>query len=171
MALNINESEFQIIRDEDKCIACKVCVRQCANDAHIYDADDERVNSDNAKCVNCHRCVSMCPTKALTIQKTPLEFRSNTNWTAAAIKNINKQADTGGVVLVGMGFDQSKAIYWDKILLNAAQVTNPSIDPLREPMELERLLAKSLTKLNLKKSTAYSNQKQNSARSFSLPRR
>ena len=26
-------------------------------------------------------------------------------------------------------------VYWDKILINASQVTNPSIDPLREPME------------------------------------
>jgi glutamate synthase domain-containing protein 2 len=151
MSLNVNESEFQIIRDEDKCIACKVCVRQCANDAHSYDADDGKVCADNAKCVNCHRCVSMCPTKALTIKETPLEFRGNTNWTAAAIRNINKQADTGGVVLVGMGFDQSKAIYWDKILLNAAQVTNPSIDPLREPMELRTLLGKKPDKVEFEK--------------------
>lgn len=142
MSLNTQESEFQIIRNEDKCIACKVCVRQCANDAHSYDSEDERVLSDDSKCVNCHRCVSMCPTKALAIKKTPLEFRENTNWTGPAIKNIIKQADTGGVVLVGMGFDQSKAIYWDKILLNAAQVTNPSIDPLREPMELKTLIGK-----------------------------
>jgi len=142
MALNTQESEFQIIRDEDKCIACKVCVRQCANDAHVYDVDDERVHSQDVKCVNCHRCVSVCPTKALAIKKAPLEFRENTNWTSSAIKNIIKQADTGGVVLVGMGFDQSKAIYWDKILLNAAQVTNPSIDPLREPMELKTLIGK-----------------------------
>jgi glutamate synthase domain-containing protein 2 len=35
-----------------------------------------------------------------------------------------------------MGSDRAHPIYWDKILLNASQVTNPSIDPLREPMEL-----------------------------------
>jgi glutamate synthase domain-containing protein 2 len=151
MSLNVNEPEFQIVRDADKCIACKVCVRQCANDAHVYDAEDEKVHGNDSKCVNCHRCVSMCPTKALTIKETPLEFRGNTNWTAAAIRNINKQADTGGVVLVGMGFDQSKAIYWDKIFLNAAQVTNPSIDPLREPMELRTLIGKKPDKVAFEK--------------------
>ena len=31
-------------------------------------------------------------------------------------------------------------VYFDKILLNASQVTNPSIDPLREPMETKVLL-------------------------------
>ena len=32
------------------------------------------------------------------------------------------------------------SIYWDKLLLNASQVTNPSIDPLREPMETQTFL-------------------------------
>ncbi|MEE8205160.1 MAG: glutamate synthase-related protein, partial [Dehalococcoidales bacterium] len=31
-------------------------------------------------------------------------------------------------------------IYWDHLVLNASQVTNPSIDPLREPMELTTFL-------------------------------
>ena len=34
-----------------------------------------------------------------------------------------------------MGNPEQYPIYFDKILLNASQVTNPSIDPLREPME------------------------------------
>jgi glutamate synthase domain-containing protein 2 len=34
-----------------------------------------------------------------------------------------------------MGNPNDFPIYWDKMLLNASQVTNPSIDPLREPME------------------------------------
>jgi glutamate synthase domain-containing protein 2 len=41
-----------------------------------------------------------------------------------------------------MGNDQSFPIYWDKMLLNASQVTNPSIDPLREPMELTTYLGR-----------------------------
>ncbi|MEJ5187539.1 MAG: glutamate synthase-related protein, partial [Candidatus Geothermincolales bacterium] len=31
-------------------------------------------------------------------------------------------------------------IYWDRMVLDASQVTNPSIDPLREPMELRTYL-------------------------------
>ncbi len=35
-----------------------------------------------------------------------------------------------------MGNDRPYVSYWDRMVLNASQVTNPSIDPLREPMEL-----------------------------------
>jgi glutamate synthase domain-containing protein 2 len=80
--------------------------------------------------------VTLCPTHALTIRRTPLDFRANTNWTADRINSIYKQAETGGILLTGMGCDQSQPIYFDHLLLNASQVTNPSIDPLREPMEL-----------------------------------
>ena len=34
-----------------------------------------------------------------------------------------------------MGNDRPYVCYWDRMVLNASQVTNPSIDPLREPME------------------------------------
>ncbi|MBR5091083.1 MAG: FMN-binding glutamate synthase family protein, partial [Ruminiclostridium sp.] len=39
------------------------------------------------------------------------------------------------VLLSSMGTPKDYPVYWDKILLNASQVTNPPIDPLREPME------------------------------------
>ncbi|HEW78786.1 MAG TPA: FMN-binding glutamate synthase family protein [Phycisphaerales bacterium] len=147
MALKTYESEFKIVRDDSKCIACQVCVRQCANNAHIYDAEDEKVYADDSKCVNCHRCVSMCPTKALHIEHTPLQFMGTANWTSSAIRNVIKQADTGGVVLTAMGCDKKYPNYWDRILLNASQVTNPSIDPLREPMELKTIIGKKPDKL------------------------
>lgn len=38
-------------------------------------------------------------------------------------------------------------IYWDKMLLNASQVTNPSIDPLREPMEIRTFLGRKPDKI------------------------
>ena len=39
-----------------------------------------------------------------------------------------------------MGCDRPYPVYFDRILLNASQVTNPSIDPLREPIELRTYL-------------------------------
>ena len=33
-------------------------------------------------------------------------------------------------------------VYWDRLLLNASQVTNPPIDPLREPMETRTFLGR-----------------------------
>jgi len=41
-----------------------------------------------------------------------------------------------------MGNDRVFPIYFDHLLLNASQVTNPSIDPLREPMELRTYLGR-----------------------------
>jgi len=142
MSLSLLAAEFQIERDETRCVACQVCVRQCANDVHTYDPEDDRVTSDETRCVGCHRCATLCPTRALTIRRTLNEFRPNTNWTPAIIGNIYKQAETGGVLLAGMGCDQPYRIYFDHLLLNASQVTNPSIDPLREPMELRTTIGR-----------------------------
>lgn len=46
-----------------------------------------------------------------------------------------------------MGNPDPYPIYWDKILINASQVTNPSIDPLREPMETKTFLGKKPGKI------------------------
>ena len=140
MALSLATPSFIVERDETRCIACQVCVRQCANDVHYYVEADNRVMSDPARCVGCHRCVAMCPTHALTVRTNPLEFRPHANWTASTLTSIYKQAETGGMLLTGMGCDQPYPIYWDHMVLNAAQVTNPSIDPMREPMELKTFL-------------------------------
>jgi len=147
MSLDLLTPSFEVLRDENKCIQCKVCVRQCANNVHKYDEEDNVVIADEINCVNCHRCVVMCPTKALKIRKYPLEFRANANWTESAIKDIYRQSQTGGVLLASMGNPQNYPIYWDKMLLNASQVTNPSIDPLREPMETKVLIGRKPNKL------------------------
>ncbi|MFH1798481.1 MAG: glutamate synthase-related protein [Candidatus Omnitrophota bacterium] len=140
-------TDFVIIRDEDKCVACQACVRMCSNDAHSYDSETGKVLSESCKCVGCHFCEVICPTGALTIKRNPSEFRRNANWDAQTIKNVVKQAETGGVLLTGMGCDKQYPIYWDHILLNAAQVTNPSIDPLREPMELRTYIGRKPDKV------------------------
>jgi len=46
--------------------------------------------------------------------------------------------------------DRPFPIYWDKMLLNASQVTNPSVDPLREPMEMTTFIGRKPDKLKLK---------------------
>ena len=132
--------EYEVIRNTSRCIACRVCERQCANEVHYYDEDLKAMAADESKCVNCHRCVSLCPTKALKIVKSDHTFKTNANWTADRITDIYRQAGTGGVLLSSMGNPQPYPIYWDKMLINASQVTNPSIDPLREPMETKTFL-------------------------------
>ena len=147
MALKLTESEFSIERDGEKCISCQVCVRQCSNDVHDFDSDDDTIVSDNQSCVGCHRCESMCPTGALKIKEREAQFKTNANWSAQHLKNLYKQADAGGVMLIGMGSDKPYPVYWDHMLFNASQVTNPSIDPLREPMEIKTFIGKKSHKL------------------------
>lgn len=151
MSLSLVTPQFEVLRDENKCVQCKVCVKQCANEVHKYDTEDNVVLADDAKCVNCHRCVVLCPTKALKIRKNTLEFRDNANWSGQVISEIYLQAETGGILLSSMGNPKPFPIYWDKMLLNASQVTNPSIDPLREPMETKVMIGRKPGKLEFDK--------------------
>ena len=142
MILDFIYPEFEVVRDEDRCIACRVCERQCANEVHHFSEERGKMVSDETKCVNCQRCVALCPTRALKIVKSDCVLRENANWQNDIIKEIYKQASSGGVLLSSMGNPKPFPVYWDKILINASQVTNPSIDPLREPMETKVFLGK-----------------------------
>ena len=142
MGVNFLYPEFEVIRNESRCIACRVCERQCANKVHFYSSERGIMMSDESKCVNCQRCVSLCPTRALKIVKSDCQLRENANWSHDTIREIYKQASSGGVLLSSMGNPKPLPVYWDKILINASQVTNPSIDPLREPMETHVSLGK-----------------------------
>ena len=140
--------EFEVVRNDNRCIRCRVCERQCANDVHRFDEDLNLVIADETKCVNCQRCVTLCPTRALKIVKSDCRLRENANWTNDIIKEIYKQADSGGVLLSSMGTPKALPVYWDRILINASQVTNPPIDPLREPMETRVFLGKKPEKIS-----------------------
>ena len=142
MGIDFLYPEFEVIRNENRCISCGVCVRQCANEVHAFLAENSAVMSNETKCVNCQRCVSLCPTRALKIVKSDCRLRENANWSHDTIREIYKQASSGGVLLSSMGNPNPLPIYWDKILINASQVTNPPIDPLREPMETRVFLGK-----------------------------
>ena len=142
MALNYFQPLFEVIRDKDRCIKCRACERQCANEVHKYDGDLDKMVSDSHTCVDCQRCVCICPTQALKIVDNPNTFRNNSNWSQQIMTEVYKQAETGGVLLSAMGNPKEYPVYWDKILLNASQVTNPPIDPLREPMESKVFLGK-----------------------------
>ncbi|MDR3766791.1 MAG: glutamate synthase-related protein [Butyricicoccus sp.] len=147
MAIDFLYPQYEVVRNMDRCITCRACERQCANEVHKYDVDFGYMTSDESKCVNCHRCVSLCPTRALKIVKTDHTFKENANWTGKAISEVYRQAGSGGVLLSSMGNPEPYPIYWDKILINASQVTNPSIDPLREPMETRTFLGKKPGKI------------------------
>jgi glutamate synthase domain-containing protein 2 len=141
--------EYLVERDQNRCIRCKVCVNQCTYETHSYDAEDDVIVSKDENCVNCQRCVTFCPTHAITIRKNPTVNRDNVNWTPEAIRDLKRQAESGAVILTGMGCDKPYFTYWDRLLLNASQVTNPSIDPLREPMEIRTYLGAKPERMDL----------------------
>ncbi len=137
-------ADYEVKRDLSRCTLCGACVKQCFNGVHtLVDTENgKKLVSDESKCVNCHRCVSLCSSRAIKIVKSDLCFKRNDNWSDAVIKEIYKQAESGGVLLSSMGCPEKYPVYFDKILINASQVTNPSIDPLREPMETKVTLGK-----------------------------
>ncbi|MBR1814414.1 MAG: alpha-hydroxy-acid oxidizing protein [Lachnospiraceae bacterium] len=147
MGMEFIYPEFEVIRNEARCTRCRICEKQCANEVHFYNKEHDVMISDEAKCVNCQRCVSMCPTRALKIVKSACTLRENANWTNETIREVYKQANSGGVLLSSMGNPNPLPVYWDKILINASQVTNPPIDPLREPMETRLFLGKKPEKI------------------------
>ena len=147
MGIEFMYPEYEIVRNPARCTNCRVCERQCANGVHSFDKNTKIMLADDAKCVNCQRCVSFCPTRALKIVKSDNHLRENGNWSEDTIREIYKQAGSGGVLLSSMGNPSHLPVYWDRILINASQVTNPPIDPLREPMETRVFLGKKPSKI------------------------
>ena len=142
MKINYFYPEYEVVRQDSRCTRCRLCEEQCANGVHFYDEKHQVMLSEDSRCVNCHRCVATCPTRAIKIVKSDCDLKENANWNSAVMKEIYKQAESGGVLLSSMGSPTNLPVYWDKILINASQVTNPSIDPLREPMETKIFLGK-----------------------------
>ena len=133
--LDMTIPRYKVLRDRELCIKCGVCERQCSKGVHALDEALGIMRAEHRKCVNCQRCVTLCPTQALAIADWPQVGNGSANWTLECMQDIAKQAQTGSVLLSSMGNPAPYPVYWDRLLLNASQVTNPSIDPLREPME------------------------------------
>jgi len=93
-------------------------------------------------CGACHRCVKYCPAGAIHIEVVRM-ISSHRYWTPEYTTRLWRQAaDKGGVLLTGSGADGPQTRYFDRLMFDACQVTNPSIDPLREPMEIRTSLGR-----------------------------
>jgi glutamate synthase domain-containing protein 2 len=131
------QPEFRVEIDYDRCHKCGRCVQQCGWGVYSF---NERPVPDHSKCRACHRCVTYCPAQCISIRRNELAFRDSENWSPALRKAVWRQAESGGVLLTSMGNDKPYTRIFDHLVLDACQVTNPSIDPLREPMELRTYL-------------------------------
>jgi glutamate synthase domain-containing protein 2 len=133
------QPEFKVDIDRDKCIKCGRCVQQCGWGVYSF---ADRPIPDDSKCRACHRCVTYCPVHCITIKRNDLVFRDSENWSPALRKAVWRQSEGGGVMLTSMGNDKPSQRIFDYLVLDACQVTNPSIDPLREPMELKTFIGR-----------------------------
>ena len=78
----IENSSPSLIRDSEKCILCKRCVRVCAEVQGVYNLGQHyrgvnsvvtpafETNFDQSVCINCGQCVNVCPTASLTEHKS-----------------------------------------------------------------------------------------------------
>lgn len=49
MPIDFLYPEYEVVRNADRCIACRVCERQCANEVHFSDPENKRMMSDESK--------------------------------------------------------------------------------------------------------------------------
>lgn len=139
--------KYRVRIDPERCMNCGRCIENCSYGVYRKENDTIRINSRN--CVACHRCLAFCPRDAIDIEEKPNDYRSHPVWTREAREAIFNQARTGKIILSGMGNAQPYPIIFDHLVLDACQVTNPSIDPLREPIELRTYIGKKPSSLTL----------------------
>src|ERR1035437_6245240 len=149
MTLGSVPPKFKVGIDRDQCMDCGRCIENCSYG--VYHREGDKILIQPRKCTACLRCVAMCPRDAITIMEKPVDYRSHPVWTREVREDIINQARSGKIILSGMGNAKDLPIIYDRLLLDACQVTNPSIDPLREPMELRTYIGKKPSKLKLRK--------------------
>lgn len=56
-----------VIRNEEKCTSCGVCVPICPAGALLVDEKSKKINFDNNKCIGCELCIKICPPRAMEV--------------------------------------------------------------------------------------------------------
>ena len=52
MPIDFIYPDYEVVRNYDRCVGCRVCERQCANEAHYFDEAAGKMMADESKCVN-----------------------------------------------------------------------------------------------------------------------
>ena len=149
MTIGAVPPRYRIRIDREQCMLCERCVDQCPYG--VFRSQDGQILIDSRRCTACHRCIAMCPRDAIDLQERPVDYRSHPLWTREIRESIYTQARSGKIILAGMGNVLPYPVIFDRLVLDACQVTNPSIDPLREPMELRTYIGKKPAKLEIAK--------------------
>ncbi len=141
---------FEPLFDYDRCSGCGLCATACSwgeirlipkkvENGKIYSMPVANRHS----CGGCHYCERQCPEGAIRIVERP--FVSSHRYWREDQENLWRQADPnkkGHILLISNGSDSEMITYFDHLMFDACQVTNPPIDPLREPVELRTYLGR-----------------------------
>ena len=46
MAIDFLYPQYEVVRNYDRCICCRACERQCANEVHFYDPEFQKMQVD-----------------------------------------------------------------------------------------------------------------------------
>ena len=141
-------TRFKVEIDRERCKICKRCTINCTFDALSFNG--ERIVAEHDNCVACHRCAMKCPQEAITIIDNPMAYPTHAAYDTRIRRIGWEQAGTGGVLLTSCGNDLPYNMIFDDLILDAAQVTNPAIDPLREPIETKTFFGAKPTQLEVK---------------------
>lgn len=147
MSIGSIPPRYRIQIDRDQCMLCERCIESCPYG--VFRREGERILISSRQCTACHRCIAMCPRDAITLIEHPVDYRSHPVWTPSVRESIYTQARSGKIILSGMGNVEPYPMIFDRLVLDACQVTNPSIDPLREPMELRTHIGKHPSELKV----------------------
>lgn len=80
----------QPVIDPESCRGCKRCMRECANDGLVFDAERKVMTIDGEKCVGCGRCIGACNFDAIAFGQD------------AAVKELNcRMAEYTKAVVTG----------------------------------------------------------------------
>ena len=65
--VKIQSLSQDVVRNEDKCTNCGVCVPICPTEALVVDPATRKVIFHNKKCMACELCVKLCPPRAMEV--------------------------------------------------------------------------------------------------------
>ncbi|MCD6413854.1 MAG: 4Fe-4S binding protein [Elusimicrobia bacterium] len=57
-----------VVRNEEKCTHCGVCVGICPVGALAVDEDTRKINFYSEKCTACGLCINVCPVRAMEVR-------------------------------------------------------------------------------------------------------
>jgi ferredoxin len=64
--VDVSELRDAVVKDEDRCVHCGLCISICPVEVFRYD-ENWKVVADTSKCIHCGVCVNVCPCKALSL--------------------------------------------------------------------------------------------------------